>query len=64
MPAAIVLLHAVIASEDREPPPSMCFHGVFAPCAITNGWTMLLELTSDPLVGQLASDLQKEKERG
>jgi len=49
MAAAIVLLHAVIDSQDREPPPSMCFHGVFAPCAITNGWTMPLPLTSYPL---------------
>ena len=46
MHAAIVLLHAVIDSEDWEPPPGMCFHGVFAPCAITNGWAMPLQLTT------------------
>ena len=53
MHAEIVLLHAVIDSEDRVLPPRMCFHGVFAPYAITNKWTLPLQL----LVGHLSRPL-------
>ena len=42
-------MRAVIGRAAQELPPSMCFHGVFAPCAITDESAMPLQMATDPL---------------
>ncbi len=42
-------MRAVIGWAAQELPPSMCFHGVFAPCAITDGSAIPSQMATDPL---------------
>src|SRR5260370_10980275 len=43
-------MRAVIGREAQELPPSMCCRDAFAPCAITDGSAMPLQMATDPLV--------------
>src|SRR5260221_10895347 len=42
-------MRAVIGREAQELPPSMCCRDAFAPCAITDGSAMPLQMATDPL---------------
>src|SRR5258708_17846938 len=44
-------MRAVIGREAQELPPSMCCRDAFAPCAITDGSAMPLQMATDPLGG-------------
>jgi len=48
-------MRAVIGREAQELPPSMCCRDAFAPCAITDGSAMPLQMATDPLGTDKAS---------